>query len=155
MVDVHNRLKGSFRNGEFDKEAVAGKNLIITLDSKLQAYGESLMQNKIGSIVAIEPATGEILALINSPSYDPNLLVGRVRSKNYTALSKDRLKPMFNRALMSSQNPPGSTFKLVNALIGLKVGIVSENTRYSCTVCRSQACLLRSSRDQTICSSPR
>lgn len=132
MVDVHNRVKGSFHGGDYDSVAVAGNDLIITIDAKLQEYGEKLMKNKIGSIVAIEPETGEILALVNSPTYDPNLLVGRARSKNYVMLNKDSLKPLFNRALMSSQNPPGSTFKLVNALIGQQLGVVSANTRYGC-----------------------
>lgn len=131
MVDVHNRVKGSFRGGDYDSSAIAGYNLISTLDANLQEYGEQLMQNKLGAIVAIEPATGEILAMINSPTYDPNLLVGRSRSKNYAMLNKDTLKPLFNRALMASQ-PPGSTFKLLNAIIGQQMGVVNESTRYSC-----------------------
>ena len=131
MVDVHNREKGAYKNREYDTLAIAGSHLTATIDAELQKYGEQLMQNKMGSIVAIEPATGEILAIVTSPSYDPNLLVGRVRSKNYTKLSKDTLKPLFNRALMASY-PPGSTFKLLQALIGLQEGVLDEETFYSC-----------------------
>ncbi|MDQ3192951.1 MAG: penicillin-binding transpeptidase domain-containing protein, partial [Bacteroidota bacterium] len=103
-----------------------------TIDAELQSYGDRLMQNKTGSIVAIEPSTGEILALITNPSYDPNLLVGRNRSNNYQALAQDTLKPLFNRALMASY-PPGSTFKLVIALIGQQEGILNEHSRIACS----------------------
>ena len=132
MVDVFNREKGGYKEGKYDTSAVAGKSITSSIDTKLQAYGESLMQNKTGAIVALEPATGEILALISGPTFDPNLLVGRVRSKNYNLLLKDTMKPLFNRALMSEQNPPGSTFKLINALIGQQVGVLNENTTYRC-----------------------
>lgn len=132
MVDVHNRNKGRFMDGAFDSVAVSGSQLQLTLDAKLQAYGERLMQNKKGSIVAIDPSTGEILALISMPTYDPNLLVGRTRSKNYSVLSKDTLKPLFNRALMAKY-PPGSTFKSINALIGLQEDVLTPNTYYSCS----------------------
>lgn len=131
MVDVFNRPKGKFQNGDFDTTAISGSNLKLTIDADLQAYGEKLMQNKKGSIVAIDPSTGEILALISMPTYDPNLLVGRQRSKNYGELSKDTLKPLFNRALMAKY-PPGSTFKSINALIGLQEEVLTPNTRYSC-----------------------
>ena len=131
MVDVFNRPKGKFQNGDFDTTAVSGSNLQLTLDAKLQAYGERLMQNKKGSIVAIDPSTGEILALISMPTYDPNLLVGRKRSKNYGKLSVDTLKPLFNRALMAKY-PPGSTFKSINALIGLQESVLTPNTQYQC-----------------------
>jgi penicillin-binding protein 2 len=97
----------------------------------LQEYGELLMHNKRGSIVAIEPKTGEILCLVSNPNYDPNLLVGRIRGKNYQKLSQDTLNPLFNRALMAKY-PPGSTFKLLQALIGLEEGVIDENTRFSC-----------------------
>jgi penicillin-binding protein 2 len=127
MVDVFNREKGSYKNGIYDTIAIAGQNLICTLDAELQAYGEQLLQNKVGSLVAIEPKTGEILAMISSPSYDPNLLVGRVRSKNYGVLLKDPLKPLFNRA-MQAYYPPGSTFKLTNALAALEEGIINPQT---------------------------
>lgn len=131
LVDVHNRAVGSYKNGEYDTSAIAGYNLITTLDAKLQKYGEKLMQNKRGSIVAIEPATGEILSILSTPNYDPNLLVGRVRTKNYRKLLKDTLNPLFNRALMAKY-PPGSTFKLVNALIGLQEGVITTNSVFSC-----------------------
>lgn len=133
MVDVHNRDKGKFLDGALDTTAISGKDLQLTIDAKLQAYGERLMQNKKGSIVAIDPQTGEILALISMPTYDPNLLVGRARSKNYASLSKDTLKPLFNRALMAKY-PPGSTFKSINALIGLQEDVLTPNTRYSCSM---------------------
>lgn len=127
MVDVFNREKGSFSNGEYDSAAVSGQNLVTTLDLELQMLGERLLENKIGSVVAIEPSTGEILAIVTKPGYDPNLLVGRVRSKNYAQLLKDELKPLFNRAMMAYY-PPGSTFKLVNALIAQQESIITSST---------------------------
>ena len=127
MVDVFNREKGSFSNGEYDSAAVSGMNLVTTLDLELQRLGEILLENKIGSVVAIEPSTGEILAIVTKPTYDPNLLVGRVRSKNYVNLLRDPLKPLFNRA-MQAYYPPGSTFKLVNALIAEQEGIITGAT---------------------------
>ena len=130
MVDVFNREKGSYKEGAYDTIAIAGKNLTSTLDAGLQAYGEQLLQGKVGSLVAIEPGTGEILAMISSPSYDPNLLVGRVRSKNYSFLLKDPLKPLFNRA-MQAYYPPGSTFKLTNALAALQEKIITDGTAFS------------------------
>jgi penicillin-binding protein 2 len=132
MVDVHNREKGSFKNGEYDTVSVGGKNLTTTLNAELQAYGEKLMQNKKGAIVAIEPGTGEILSLITTPSYDPNLLVGRDRAKNYHKLAIDSLKPLFNRALMAAY-PPGSTFKLLNGLVGMQEGVLDEHSRIACS----------------------
>ncbi len=132
MVDVFNRDKGSYKDGEYDTVAVSGHDLTATVDADLQTYGELLMQNKRGAIVALEPSSGEILALVSAPTFDPNLLVGRIRTLNYRALQKDTLKPLFNRALMSEQNPPGSTFKVINALIGQQVGVVNENTTYRC-----------------------
>lgn len=131
VVDVHNREKGSFKNGIYDTLPVPGKDLKLSISADLQIYGEKLMKNKKGSIVAIEPQSGEILALISSPSYDPNLLVGNERSKNYLKLLKDTLKPLFNRALMAKY-PPGSTFKIANALIGQQEGVLSLNTLYTC-----------------------
>ena len=143
LVDVHNRIKGSYSGGRFDTMAVVGENLHATIDADLQKYGETLMQNKIGGIVAIEPATGEILATISSPTYDPNLLVGRPRTDNYRFLEKDTLKPLFNRPLMALY-PPGSTFKVVNALIGLQEKTVMPRTEYECygryTVGRGVGC---------------
>ncbi len=132
MVDVFNRVKGSYQDGKYDTVAVSGNDLHLTIDAKLQAYGEQLMQNKRGSIVAIEPSTGQILALVTSPAYDPNLLVGRVRSKNYNQLYQDTLVPLFNRALLAMY-PPGSTFKLLVALIGEQEGVVTEETEYPCS----------------------
>ncbi|MBL7924263.1 MAG: penicillin-binding protein 2 [Bacteroidia bacterium] len=129
MVDVFNREKGSYKNGAYDTIAIAGQNLVATLDAELQAYGEKLLQNKVGSLVAIEPQTGEILAMISSPGYDPNLLVGRVRSKNYAYLLRDPLKPLFNRA-MQAYYPPGSTFKLTNALAALQEGLIHTGTTF-------------------------
>jgi penicillin-binding protein 2 len=131
LVDVHNNIRGSFADGKFDTLAEAGKNLTSTIDLELQKYGEILMQGKRGSIVAIEPSTGEILCMVTNPGYDPNLLVGRVRGPNYTALNADTLKPLFNRSLMA-QYPPGSTFKLLQALIGLQEGVIDEHTQFSC-----------------------
>lgn len=133
MVDVYNREKGSFREGKYDTIALMGKSLYTTFDLELQKYGELLMSNKLGSIVAIEPESGEILSLVTSPTYNPNLLVGRVRSQNYAELAKDPQKPLFNRALQA-QYPPGSTFKLVHALIGLELGVLNPGTRYSCSM---------------------
>ncbi|KAA3644474.1 MAG: penicillin-binding protein 2 [Bacteroidetes bacterium] len=131
MVDVFNREKGSFMNGIYDTTAISGSSIQLSISAKLQRYGEELMQNKKGSIVAIDPKTGEVLALVTMPTYDPNLLVGRARSKNYNLLSKDTLNPLFNRALMAKY-PPGSTFKSINALIGLQLKTLSPNTLYSC-----------------------
>lgn len=131
MVDVHNRIKGSYENGLYDTVALVGKDIVCTIDAKLQEYGEKLMTNKIGSIVAIEPRTGEVLAMVSSPSFDPELLVGRDRTTNYRILQNDTLKPIFNRSLMALY-PPGSTFKIVNGLIGLQEGAVYPTSRYSC-----------------------
>lgn len=131
LVDVFNREKGKFMGGEYDTLAISGKDLYLSIDARLQQYGEELMRNKKGAIVAIEPATGEVLCLISKPDYNPNVLVGRVRSENYQKLKEDTLKPLFNRALMASY-PPGSTFKLINALIGLQEGVLAPNTTYSC-----------------------
>ncbi len=132
LVDVHNREMGSYDNGADDVVAIPGTSIWSTLDLRLQRYGEELMQNKRGAIVAIEPKTGEILCIISSPSYDPNLLVGTARPKNYGVLLQDPKKPLFNRALMASY-PPGSTFKLANGLIALQDGIITPSTVYSCS----------------------
>ena len=132
MRDVHGNIKGSFKEARYDTAAVPGKNLTASLDAELQLYGEQLMQNKIGGIVAIEPGTGEILALITSPTYDPNLLVGRERAQHYAELANDTLGlPLFNRALMASY-PPGSTFKMLNALVAQQEGVLTPQTRYPC-----------------------
>lgn len=132
LVDVHNREKGSYRNGEFDVPAEPGSNLWCTIDMQLQRYGEKLMANKKGSIVAIEPSTGEILCIVSSPSYDPNLLVGKNRSRNYAKLLRDSVNvPLYNRALKAIY-PPGSTFKLANGLIAQQEGVINRYTYYSC-----------------------
>ncbi len=131
LRDVHNRTKGSFQAGAMDVPAIPGEDLTITIDMKLQAYAEKLMINKIGSVVAIDPSTGEILSMVTSPGFDPNMLVGRDRSKNYNLLNEDPAKPLFDRALQG-QYPPGSTFKLINALIGLQEGVISTNTSFKC-----------------------
>lgn len=131
-VDVYNRIKGSYRDGKYDKNPISGKDIYSSLDIELQEYGELLMQNKKGGIVAIEPGTGEILTKISSPGYDPEMLVGRVMSKNYRALvQNDSLKPLFDRSMMA-QYPPGSIFKLINALIGLQEKVISPSTRFEC-----------------------
>ncbi|MBO7522740.1 MAG: penicillin-binding protein 2 [Bacteroidales bacterium] len=132
MVDVYNRIQGSYADGELDTLAVQGTDIISSIDLDLQEYGEMLMRNKTGSIVAIEPSTGEILTLISSPNYDPNLLVGRVRSENYSTLLADTiLKPLFNRATMASY-PPGSTFKPVVGLVGLQEQVIQTDTKFAC-----------------------
>lgn len=130
-VDVHNNVKGIFQNGKFDTLAVAGADLTLSLNESLEAYGQRLMRNKTGGIVAIQPQTGEILAFISSPTYDPNLLVGRKRSRNYNQLLHDTLRPLMDRA-SSGVYPPGSTFKLVQALIALQAHVVRENTFFTC-----------------------
>jgi len=131
-VDVYNRIKGSFHDGGLDKNAIEGKNIKTTLDINLQEYGEKLMQNKKGGIVAIEPKTGEILVKLSSPGYDPEMFVGRAMSKNYRKLANnDTLRPLFDRSMMATY-PPGSIFKLVQALIGLQEGLITPRTRIKC-----------------------
>ena len=132
VFDVHNRDMGSFQNGKYDTISKAGTDLFSSLDAELQIYGESLMTGKKGSIVAIEPSSGEILCLVSGPAYDPNLLVGQARKKNYKLLSEDTLLvPLFNRALMAMY-PPGSTFKTVDALVGQQEGVLFPDTKYGC-----------------------
>lgn len=131
MVDVHNRIQGSYSDGQEDKPAVIGKNLTSTIDLDLQIYAEKLLQNKKGAVVAIEPKTGEVLTILSAPTYDPSLLVGRVRGENFSTLLADSLEPLFNRALMAKY-PPGSTFKIINTLIGLQVEAINTNTRFTC-----------------------
>ncbi|HAW52588.1 MAG TPA: penicillin-binding protein 2 [Flavobacteriales bacterium] len=131
LVDVFNREKGKFEDGAYDTLAVSGKDIYLSIDAQLQQYGEQLMKNKKGAIVAIEPKTGEILAIVSKPDYDPNMLVGRIRTKNFERLKADTLKPLFNRALMASY-PPGSTFKLINALVGLQEKVLTPDTKYTC-----------------------
>jgi len=132
LVDVHGRIKGSYRNGENDTIPVHGNDIVTTIDIDLQEYGEMLMKNKSGSIVALEPSTGEVLALVSSPAYDPSLLVGRSRTDNFRSLETDTLKPLFNRALMASY-PPGSTFKPLVGLIALQEKVISPSTEFGCS----------------------
>ena len=132
LVDVYSRIKGSFAEGKKDTLAVQGTNIVSSLDLELQEYGEQLMKNKRGSIVAIEPKTGEVLTLVSTPNYDPALLVGRVRSDNYSILSADTLKPLFNRAMMAYY-PPGSTFKPIDGLIALQEGVITPTTLFGCS----------------------
>ena len=132
MVDVHNREMGSFMDGELDRDPVAGKDIYLGMDADLQAYGEQLMVGKIGSIVAIEPKTGQILAFVSSPTYDPNLLVGRERGKHYQELQQDPMKPLINRAI-SGTYPPGSTFKTVVGMIAMQSGSITPATCFHCS----------------------
>ncbi|MEP1487673.1 MAG: penicillin-binding transpeptidase domain-containing protein [Algibacter sp.] len=130
--DRFNRNIGPYKNGAFDIIPEQGKDITITIDSKLQAYGELLMRNKRGGIIAIEPSTGEILTMVSAPSYNPNLLVGRDRSKNFTKLYYDTIaKPLFDRGL-KAQYAPGSPFKVLNALVGLQENVVTTNDRFTC-----------------------
>lgn len=132
LVDVHNRIQGSYRDGREDVPAQIGENIISTVDLDLQLYAEKLFQNKKGGVVAIEPSTGEVLTFLSAPTYNPSLLVGRIRGKNYSVLLNDTLKPLFNRALLA-EYPPGSTFKMINVLIGLQEQVISLNTKFSCS----------------------
>ena len=131
LRDAHGRVQGRYRNGEFDQRAQPGKNLTLGIDAKLQALGERLMEGKIGSIVAIEPSTGEVLCMVSSPSYDPRMMVGRQRSKNHRLLSQDVWKPLLNRSIMGLY-PPGSTFKTSQGLTFLSEGIITPTTPYPC-----------------------
>lgn len=132
-VDVHGRIMGAYEGGDFDRSAVVGQNLTLTIDATLQEYAEWLMQNFRGSVVALEPSTGEVLALVSAPTYDPSLLVGRVRSQNYRNLQLDPRIPLFNRALMAKY-PPGSTFKLINGLIGLEEKVIFPGSTFYCSL---------------------
>ncbi|MDC0584412.1 penicillin-binding protein 2 [Bacteroidales bacterium] len=130
-VDVLGRIKGRYSNGQYDKKAKVGNNLVSTIDADLQEYGEFLMQPFKGSIVAIEPSTGEILTMISAPSFNPELLVGRVRSANYRILAGNDMKPLYNRAI-SAKYPPGSTFKLLNGLVALDEHVNVPSDKYPC-----------------------
>ena len=130
LRDSRNRIQTSYKDGELDVEAVPGKNIVTTIDADLQQYGQQLMQNKVGSLIAIEPSTGEILAMVSSPGIDVSQLadIGR----HYASLSQDPYRPMFNRTVQASY-PPGSVFKLVNGLIGLEEGVLKTTDRYPCS----------------------
>jgi len=131
LRDSRGRIKGRYENGKKDISPKAGKDLITTLDIKLQMLGEKLLNGKVGSIVAIEPKTGEILAMVSNPSFNPAILVGRQRSENYNLLLNDPLKPLYNRATQATYSP-GSTFKTFQALVGLELGGITPNTRFIC-----------------------
>lgn len=130
--DISNREIGPYKEGKFDTIAKSGKDITLTIDAELQKYGELLMKNKRGGIIAIEPKTGEILALVSAPSYKPSLLVGRQRSKNYTNLYNDSLaKPLYDRSLLA-EYPPGSPFKILTGLIGLQEKVIDTGTVVGC-----------------------
>ena len=131
LRDAHGRVNGHYQNGKYDRKPVAGKNLTLSIDIDLQALGERLMEGKIGSIVAIEPKTGEVLCMVSSPTYDPRILTGRKRGKNHLALQRNVWKPLLNRSIMG-QYPPGSTFKTSQALTFLTEGVITPQTAYPC-----------------------
>lgn len=132
LRDAHGRIQGRYKNGELDVSPVPGKNLKLSIDIELQMFAEQLMGNKLGSIVIIEPKTGEILSLVSAPTYDPSIMIGRQRGANQLLLQKDPLKPLFNRSIMGSY-PPGSTFKTAQGLVFLEEDIITKETRYPCS----------------------
>lgn len=132
LRDAHGRIKGRYLDGTMDVAPVPGKNLTLSLDIELQQLAERLLENKIGSVVAIEPTTGEVLCMASSPTFDPQILVGRQRGENHKLLSKDKQKPLLNRAIQGTY-PPGSTFKTSQALTYLHEGIISSETQFPCT----------------------
>ncbi|MDR0976923.1 MAG: penicillin-binding protein 2 [Prevotellaceae bacterium] len=132
LRDAHGRIQGHYMDGKLDRPSVPGKNLKLGLDVELQKLGERLMQHKIGAIVAIEPATGEILCMVSAPTFDPHLMIGRQRGKNHQLLQQDPQKPLFNRALMGVY-PPGSTFKTAQALTFLQEDVILPSTAFSCS----------------------
>ncbi len=131
LRDVHGRIKGHYMDGKFDRMPIPGKNLTLSIDSGLQALGERLMQGKLGSIVAIEPKTGEVLCMVSAPTYDPRLMVGRQRGRQHATLQRDPMKPLLNRSIMG-QYPPGSTFKTSQALTFLQEGILTPQSPLPC-----------------------
>ena len=132
LRDARGRIKGRYMNGKLDRVPIPGKNLTLSIDADVQALGDRLMKHKLGSIVAIEPSTGEVLCMVSSPTYDPRIMVGRQRGKNNQMLSQDPMKPLLNRAIMG-QYPPGSTFKTSQALTFLEEGIITPNTSFPCS----------------------
>lgn len=130
-VDTHGAIKGSYMNGMYDTLPESGKYLVSTIDARLQFFAEELMAGKVGAAVAIEPSTGEILMMVSSPTYDPDQMVGRERSKHYAEMVRNKRRPMFNRAVRAKY-PPGSTFKLVQGLIGLQEGVLKPSDRHIC-----------------------
>ncbi len=131
LRDARGRIQGKYQNGKYDRRPVAGKDLTLSIDLKLQALGERLLEGKIGSIVAIEPSTGEVLCMVSSPTYDPRIMVGRLRGKNHRVLSHDAWKPLLNRSIMGMY-PPGSTFKTSQALTYMTEGIITPGTSFPC-----------------------
>ncbi len=131
LRDARGRIQGKYLNGKYDRRPVAGKDLTLSIDLNLQALGERLLEGKIGSIVAIEPSTGEVLAMVSSPTYDPRIMVGRSRGKSHRMLQHDLWKPLLNRSIMGLY-PPGSTFKTSQALTFLSEGIVTPGTAFPC-----------------------
>lgn len=134
MQNVAGVYKGSWKNGELDTMAVAGDNLYSGIDLEVQQYADSLMVNKVGSVVAIEPKTGQVLVMVSAPTYDPNILASRYFSKNYSVLNRNPYKPLFNRPVMASYRP-GSTFKLIQALVGLEEGVITPGSGFSHANC--------------------
>jgi penicillin-binding protein 2 len=134
MQNVAGVYKGPWKGGELDTMAVAGSNLYSGIDLETQQYADSLMGHKVGSVVAIEPSTGQIISMVSAPTYDPNILASRFFSKNYSALVRNPFKPLFNRPVMASYRP-GSTFKLIQALVGLQEGVVTPGSGFSHANC--------------------
>ena len=130
-IDTHGAIKGSYMEGRYDSVPEPGRSIVCTIDARLQLFAEELMRGKVGAVVAIEPSTGEILVMVSSPTYDPDELVGRERGNNYMEMLGNKRRPLFNRAV-SSPYPPGSTFKLVQGLIGLQEGVLTPAQRYAC-----------------------
>lgn len=131
LRDSKGRIQGNYRNGEMDEAPKAGTDLYLTIDIELQQLGEQLMNGKVGSAVAIDPSSGEILAMVSNPAFDPSLLVGRQRSVNYASLVKDPTKPLMNRATQA-QYSPGSTFKPIQALVLQQMGGITERSMFPC-----------------------
>ncbi len=131
LRDVHGRTQGHYQNGKYDKAPTPGKDITLSIDMNLQALAERLLEGKLGAIVAIEPATGEILCMASSPTYDPRIMIGRNRGKSHRMLSKDPMRPLLNRAIMGTY-PPGSTFKITQALIGLQEGSINPEISFPC-----------------------
>ena len=131
LRDARGRIQGKYQNGKYDRRPVAGKDLTLSIDLNLQALGERLLEGKRGSIVAIDPRTGEVLCMVSSPTYDPRIMVGRQRGKNHRLLSHDLWKPLLNRSIMGMY-PPGSTFKTSQALTFMSEGIISPGTAFPC-----------------------
>ena len=132
LRDARGRIQGHYKNGALDRKPIPGKNLTLTIDMELQRLGERLMEGKMGSIVAIEPSTGEILCLVSAPNYDARLMEGKERGKHMMAMQRDPMKPMLNRAI-SGTYPPGSTFKTSQGLTFLQEGIITPSTAYPCS----------------------